>query len=70
MDLIKRSFLFFCGLKLPGIVALATLYAGFLTQALGQSRVCNDPAPVSNLKKCSMRFTHAGCRRKTRRGLS
>ena len=49
MDLIKRSFLFFCGLKLPGIVALATLYAGFLTQALGQSRVCNDPAPVSNL---------------------
>lgn len=51
MDLIKRSFLFFCGLKLPGIVALATLYAGFLTQALGQSRVCNDPAPVSNLKE-------------------
>ncbi|MDQ1222648.1 hypothetical protein QE432_004229 [Agrobacterium sp. SORGH_AS 745] len=49
--MIKRSFLFFCGLKLPGIVALATLYAGFLTQALGQSRVCNDPAPVSNLKE-------------------
>lgn len=51
MDLIKRSFLFFCGLKLPGIVALATLYAGFLTQALGQSRVCNDPTPTSNLNE-------------------
>ncbi|NSZ62935.1 hypothetical protein G6L11_07475 [Agrobacterium tumefaciens] len=49
--MIKRSLSFFCGLKLPGIVALATLYAGFLTQALGQSRVCNDPAPVSNLNE-------------------
>ena len=39
------------GLKLPGVVALATLLAGFLTQASGQSRVCNDPTPASNLNE-------------------
>jgi hypothetical protein len=51
LDLINRSFSVSRGLKLPGLVAFAVLSAGFLTQALGQSRVCKDPTPASNLNE-------------------
>ncbi|KJF72415.1 hypothetical protein RP75_16065 [Agrobacterium arsenijevicii] len=49
MDLINRSFSVFRGFRLPGLVAFAIVFAGFLTQASGQSRACKDPTPANNL---------------------
>lgn len=49
--MINRSSLVFRRFRLPGLVVLSILAGGILTPVSGQSRICKDPTPASNLNE-------------------